>query len=202
MDTDTNRRTLASYESHVPEYISGTTQAVVGASKMWIDAALSGLSEDAAILELGSAFGRDAAYIASCGYSVECSDAAENFVSHLQAAGFTAWRFNAIRDELTTSYDLILANAVLLHFTRVEFGLVLKKLRLALKPGGRLAISLKRGDGEEWSEAKLGAPRYFCYWQPEQLGHALRAVGFAGWTVEEAVTDHTRAEWLYVIAKV
>ncbi|RWD43445.1 hypothetical protein [Mesorhizobium sp.] len=77
---------------------------------------------------------------------------------------------------------------------------MLKKLRATLNEGGRLAISLKRGDGEEWSDAKLGAPRYFCYWQPDRLEPVLRTAGFSGWTIKEEMTDCAHAAWLYVIA--
>lgn len=69
---------------------------VTGAAKGWFDASLAGVPLKARILELGSAFGRDAAYIASKGYSVVCSDAAESFVSYLRGKGFRARLFNAI----------------------------------------------------------------------------------------------------------
>jgi hypothetical protein len=38
---------------------------------------------------------------------------------------------------------------------------------------------LRKGEGEEWSTAKLGVARYFCYWQPEPLHDLVIAAGFA-----------------------
>jgi len=199
--TASNRETLRSYEGRVQEYIEGTAQTVTGAVKDWIDAALFDLPATAGLVELGSAFGRDAAYIASKGFEIECTDAVPAFVSQLQARGFEARQFNALSDDLDDRYDLILANAVMLHFDRSEFAFVLNKLARSLKSGGRFAFSLKRGRGESWSSEKIGAPRYFCYWERENLEPLLRDAGFAGWTVEQALTARSHAEWLFVIAQ-
>ena len=124
----------------------------------------------------------------------------ENFVSYLRDKGFHARLFNAITDELDSEYDLILASAVMLHFTRQELALALRKLCHSLKPQGRLAFSLKRGEGEAWSTEKLGAPRYFCYWEAKDLEPVLGATGFAGWTIENAISKRTNAAWLFILA--
>lgn len=196
----TNAQTLLAYENHVAEYIEQTSQEVEGAAKEWIDSALVDLPSNAKLLELGSAFGRDAAYIASKGYSIECTDAAENFVSYLRDKGFHARLFNVITDELDGQYDLILASAVMLHFTREELALALRKLCDSLNPRGRLAISLKRGEGDAWSTEKLGAPRYFCYWEAEDLEPVLGAAGFARWTIDDPRSKGNHVAWLYVVA--
>lgn len=161
---DSNHQTIQSYEAHVQEYINGTPQDVSGIVKEWLDEAIAGLAKDAHILEFGSAFGRDAAYLQNLGYQVECTDATQAFVDLLKQKGFNARQLNAITDDLGGSYDLVLANAVLLHFTRDETKQVLQKVFAALNPGGTFAFTLKQGEGEKWSEDKLGAPRYFCFW--------------------------------------
>jgi SAM-dependent methyltransferase len=195
-----NGKTLLSYEARVQHYVDGTSHVVSGATKDWIDDAVQGLEAGARLVELGSAFGRDAAYIASLGFAVECTDAVPGFVTLLQARGFAARRCNVLTDALGCDYDLIFANAVLLHFDRGEFAFVLKKLRGSLKSGGRLAFSLKRGRGESWSVEKIGAPRFFCYWEPEDLPALLRDAGFSHWRIVEAATQRAHAEWLYLIA--
>jgi SAM-dependent methyltransferase len=197
----TNSETLRSYEGTVEKYIAGTSPDVAGAAKDWIDAALLSLPRDARVIELGSAFGRDAAYIASKGFAIECTDAVPGFVRELQARGFSARRFNALTDELDERYDLIFANAMLLHFDRDEFAFVLKKLGRALKSDGVFAFSLKRGQGEGWSSEKIGAPRFFCYWERENLETRLREAGFAAWAIEPAHTGRAHADWLFVIAR-
>lgn len=199
---DSNAETLRSYEAHVQDYIDGTSQTVAGASKDWLDAALAGLPAEARILELGSAFGRDAAYIASRGFALDCTDAVEGFVARLRQQGFAARRFNALTDELDDLYDLIVANAVMLHFNGGEFIFVLRKLRRALKRGGRFAFTLKQGDGEAWSTEKIGAPRFFRYWRKAELEPLLRDAGFTRWEIAEVSTPRAHADWLQIIAHV
>ena len=199
VNNDCNQQTIQSYEAHVQEYIDGTPHDVSGALKDWIDEAVSGLSEDADVLEFGSAFGRDAAYLQSLGYKVECSDAAQNFVDLLKQGGFNARKLNAITDELGQRYDVVLANAVLLHFTRDEAKSVLTKVYASLKDNGRFAFTLKQGDGDKWTDDKLGAPRYFCFWRAAQIRQLVQDAGFGAVKVNgDRASGH--ATWLQIIA--
>jgi GNAT superfamily N-acetyltransferase len=70
-----NEVTLQSYESQINAYIEKTPPQVEGVFKRWIDATLTRVQQDAHIIEIGSAFGRDAAYIESKGFTVERTDA-------------------------------------------------------------------------------------------------------------------------------
>lgn len=196
-----NQETLSSYEMHVDEYINGTPGEVVGDVKVWIDATLQGLPSDVRILELGSAFGRDAAYIESLGYSVQRTDATQGFVDYLRKQGYVANLLNAITNELPASYDLIFADAVLLHFTPEDMKIVLGKVFQALNDDGRFSFSLKQGEGEEWSNAKLGAPRYFCYWKQDDIIELMKKVGFDTIEVSTGSLGRTNSEWLHIIAK-
>lgn len=195
-----NSRTLESYNNHVPEYVDGTAQEVSGTVKEWLDATFSDVPKDASILEFGSAFGRDAAYLQEQGYQVACTDATLAFVDLLRQKGFNANELNAITDELPQDIDVVLANAVLLHFTRDETEAVTAKVHDALKPGGKFAFTLKQGEGEEWSEGKLGAPRFFVYWTGEQIRDVLARAGFED--VDVSANRSTKnATWLHIIAK-
>lgn len=200
MDDDANARTRLAYEAHAGAYIARTTNEVSAEARAWLDRALQGLPRSARVLEIGSAFGRDAAYIQSKGFDVVCTDATEAFLRELSARGFAARRLDVLTDDIEGRYDLILANAVLLHFTRPQFDLVAVKLARALEAKGRLAISLKAGEGEGWSDAKLGVPRYFCYWQADEVSERLSGAEFASVEVTEAETERAHARWLYIIA--
>ncbi len=147
--------------------------------KKVLDAAVNSLEPTVSVLEIGSAFGRDAAYLQNLGYRVECTDVTPAFVDYLNSHGFEAKIFNAITDEIFGDYDLVLTFAVLLHFTPQEFSMVLHKVCAALRSGGRFVFSLKQGDGEKWTSQKLGAPRYFCFWQEERVFAELKKAGFA-----------------------
>ncbi len=173
-----NGTTVASYDAHVQEYIDGTPHVVSGDIKEWIDQNLAHLAKTAKIIEFGSAFGRDADYIEGQGFTVERSDATPAFVEYLKRRGHTARVLDVRSDTIGTGFDMVFANAVLLHLNRDETKQTIKRVFAALAPSGRFVFSLKLGDGEEWSGDKLGAPRYFCYWQPDAIEKVLHEAGF------------------------
>ncbi|QEE42296.1 class I SAM-dependent methyltransferase [Methylobacterium sp. WL2] len=196
-----NRTTLSSYAAKFRQYGERSTQTLAGASKTWIDQILIGLEPDAAIFEMGTAHGRDAAYIAARGYAVLCSDAVPEFVAELLAKGVPAIVFDLLTDPFERQYDLILANAVLLHFTDAEFDHALLKTVGALSAGGRFAFTLKAGQGSEWSNAKIDAPRYFRYWSRDELIERFDAHGLRDFTIDAVTTDRAHAEWIYVTVR-
>jgi SAM-dependent methyltransferase len=200
MSETNNSRTIETYNGHVQEYIDGTPHEVSGTVKEWIDRTFASVSKQAHVFELGSAFGRDAAYLQNQGYHIECSDATPAFVDLLRQKGFDAQSLNAISDELPQRMDVVLANAVLLHFTREEATKVINKVYNALNDGGTFAFTLKQGDGEEWSEDKLGAPRFFTYWTDEQIREILATTGFQDVSIW-GDRETERSTWLQIIAK-
>ena len=198
MNDDDNDKTLQSYEEHIQEYVDGTPQAVDGGTKAWIDRALALLPKHATVLELGSAFGRDAAYIKSKGFKVIATDAVQGFVDLLRKSGFEARLLNALTDDFGHDYDMLFAQAVLLHFNPEQVEQILQKAHSSLKPKGIIAFSVKQGNGSEWTKAKLDAPRYFHYWQREDLQAVVQDAGF---TIEEILEHKGNFEWLQVIAR-
>lgn len=174
-----NQKTLDAYDAHIEQYATLTPQEVSGSAKEWIDKALTYLPLGSKILELGSGTGRDADYIQSRGHQVQTSDATPGFVRFLQNKGYSnALLLNALTDDLGGSYDMIFANAVLLHFNPDQLQEILAKIHAGLKHNGILAFSVKLGQGSGWSEEKLGAPRYYYYWQQESLATLLKQTGF------------------------
>ncbi len=177
-----NALTLATYEECAELYIERTSQEVAGSLKKWLDAALLELPTDAKILEIGSGGGRDASYIESLGYTrLTCSDAADSFVQWLLEHGHVAAPLNILTEEIDGSFDLILADAVFLHFTPEELQIVLGKCLRALNPGGSLAFTVKTGEGSEITNDKLDQPRFFQYWGPYDITRRVIHVGFVGY---------------------
>ena len=199
--SESNKRTLLAYENHIIDYIDGTPQEVTGDVKAWIDESLKDLPNTARILEVGSALGRDADYIEAQGYEVDRSDATVGFVEYLKQQGHDVKVLNIIEGEIDEQYDLIIANAVLLHFTREETATVIKKICESLNSGGIFSFSIKHGEGEEWSEAKLSAPRYFCYWDKDLIGEVLKHAGFGEISYVSGSADQSNAKWIHIIAK-
>ena len=193
--TESNSITLRSYALGIHEYVAGTPAEVGDSFKRWIDKTLTHLSKEVRILEIGSGFGRDARYIESQGYSVERTDATEGFVHLLEQEGHSARLFNVLTQDFNVSYDHIFANAVFLHFTRLELEKVLEKIWMSLSRDGFLAFSVKKGDGEEWTSAKVGHPRYFCYWQKSNITLLLESKSF------EIIDIFEDEKFLQIIAK-
>ena len=113
--------------------------------------------------------------------------------------GLTPLRIDALGDDLGGPWDAVFACAVLLHLTRDELARVLDRIRDAVRPGGRLAFSVKEGDGSSWSDHRLGAPRFFTYWRP---GPLVALLSQHGWTVDLLQRRAgTRDDWLLLIAR-
>jgi len=96
-------------------------------------------------------------------------------------------------------YDAVMANAVLLHLSREQFVDVLGRARCAVADHGVLAFTVKEGDGERWSRAKLGLPRHFTYWREPDLRNALEINGWQVLSLEH-VTGQVEP-WLFVVAR-
>jgi SAM-dependent methyltransferase len=116
----------------------------------------------------------------------------------LQKQGHEAQLLNALKDDFGQDLGMIFANAVLLHFNPSQFAEVLNKAYHSLKPGGIIAFTVKKGEGEEWTEQKLNAPRYFCYWQAALLKKVVKQIGFKQIDVSESTGKEFT--WLQVIA--
>ena len=188
MKNSQNQQTLQSYEARSNEYISGTPHVISEDVSGWLDRALKGILTEGKILEIGAAFSREADYVESSGYSVQRTDATHDFVRLLKEQGHTAYVLNAITDDLGGLWDLIYANCVFLHFTKEELEQVLTKAFAALKTHAVLAFSVKRGKGSEWSNEKIGAPRFFQYYDQQTLNHMLVSAGFDIVDIRDGIT--------------
>jgi SAM-dependent methyltransferase len=173
-----NVRTLAAYEAGVSQYLAATPLALAPPLVEWLETVLAPYPR-AHILEIGSGPGKIAEHLIERGHKVTLTDATAAFIEHLRAQGHPARSFNVLTDPVPSGHQVILANAVFLHLTRPQLADTLRRLVMALSNGGRLAFTVKQGEGEEWSTAKLGVPRYFCYWQPEPLHDLVITAGFA-----------------------
>ncbi|MEP7204846.1 MAG: class I SAM-dependent methyltransferase [Candidatus Saccharibacteria bacterium] len=198
----TNEETIEAYNQAVDKYIKGSPQFVSDELKVWIDSNLSQLSKNAKILEIGSGSGKDADYFASQGYTMELTDASEGFVEHLKHKGYTARKFNVLLDDINSDYDMVFADAVFLHFTKEELVAVLNKTFQAVKSGGRLAFTVKVGNGEESTARKLDYPRYFNYWQEAEIEVMLKASGFSEIYIKSGndFRGEQKPDWLYINA--
>lgn len=196
-DSDPDDITLAAYQASADRYIARTRPATP-ALRGFLDR-FAGMAGSGQVLEIGSGPGRDAGYLEEHGVRVTRSDATPAFVARLRAAGHHARLLDVRSDDLGGPYDGVLANAVLLHLSREQFRAAMHRVRQAVTGGGLLAVTLKEGDGEQWSTAKLGLPRHFTYWREAALRAVLQDTG---WDVTflEHVPGRTD-QWLLLIAR-
>lgn len=200
---NTNAVTVETYNKMAVRFQETSPQVVSGNLKEWIDAGLSKLNKTAKILEIGSGTGKDADYIEAQGFTMECTDASEGFVELLKEKGRQARVLDAIKDEPGAGYDLVFANAVLLHFTEDETETVLKKVYAALNDDGYFMLTLKCGEGDEITSRKLELDRYFKYWQAPAITKLLQSTGFTDINAKTLgdFRNDGRPDWLYITAK-
>ena len=195
--TDPDDITLAAYDAAADRYIedsgpcSPPTIAFLGQVAAEVGAGH--------VLELGSGPGRDADHLEQHGLRVTRTDATPAFIEKLRARGHDARYLDARTDDLGGPYDAVVAFAVLLHLGRTQFEDVLTRARAAVVSDGVLALTLKEGDGEAWTEAKLGRLRHFTYWREPELRAVL---GRTRWSVLSLEHVAGRNEqWLFLIAR-
>lgn len=194
--SESQKITLNTYNESLDKYISGTPQVVSGEFKDYFDYVCSLVDSNAEIFEIGSGTGRDADYIESKGLTVLRSDVAESFIQYLRDKGNEVLFFNALETKLDRTFDLILVAAVFLHFNEREFDIAMDNAVSHLKPGGYLAIVMKEGEGEGYSEHKMGK-RFFKHWSAEELTEA-----FNERNLEVIDVRHTQEnKWVHVVGR-
>lgn len=200
------RATVAAYDVSAGPYRDGTL-VMPDSVRAVLARFVSAVPEGARILEIGSGPGRDAQALEASGLNVRRTDITNGFVRMMLDEGYDADLIDPLVDDLTDPksphepYDGVWASACLLHVARADLPSVLTRLAAATREGGALHLSLKEGDGEEWStHGNVTGPRRFVYWRAEPLRTALEE---AGWSVlESGCGDGLRGDrWIDVLAR-
>jgi GNAT superfamily N-acetyltransferase/SAM-dependent methyltransferase len=189
-------RTLDTYEQSADVYAERTSDQRSGL----VDHLLALVPVGARVLELGSGPGRDALALEAAGLHVDRTDGARSFVEQLRAEGHVARVLDVRTGMFGSGYDAVFANAVLLHVQRSELTGVLRRALVAVRPGGVLAATLKRGDGDAWSTAKVDRARHFTYWTEDELAQVVVDAGWGEVDVRETTEPGAGERWLTVTA--
>lgn len=189
-------RTLDTYEQRADVY---TAQTPAHRAAL-VDDLLALVPAGARVLELGSGPGRDALALEAAGLRVDRTDGARSFVEQLRAEGHVARVLDVRTGMFGSGYDAVFANAVLLHVQRSELIGVLRRALVAVQPGGVLAATLKRGDGDAWSTAKVDRARHFTYWTEDELARVVVDAGWGDVVVSESTEPGAGERWLTVTA--
>ena len=166
--------TLASYEAAAGTYRAHSMPAE--SLSDFLDRVVAAVGVGRHGWSWGAGTGADAKYLEARGLVVTRTDATLAFVEMMRSDGYPARVLDIRRDEFGGPYDAVLADAVLLHLTRDEFADVLRR-GAAPWDRGLLAFTLKEGDGDSWSTAKIGLPRFFTYWREPAVRDMIKAAG-------------------------
>lgn len=205
-----NQTTIQAYEKVAQGYVdlrkqefkSLVAQKINDLHQKWLQKTLANVSKEAKLFEIGSGSGRDAMYIQSLGYTIQPTDAAQSFLKIMRDNGLNPIKFDLITDNFNEKYDYILANAVLVHFTKADVELVVRKIHDALNDKGIFALAVKYKadhEGGEWLDAdELGEKRFFNYYDKESITALLEYNGFIIKSIE--IVGGLRSNWLDIIA--
>lgn len=141
----------------------------------WFDAFAAAMPDGAHVLELGCGPGRTAAKFVAAGFIVDAVDGSAEMVRVAREAfdlNVRHTQFSEITGEGV--YDGVWANFSLLHAPKAEFPIHMAALHRALKPGGRLHLGMKTGEGEKVDS--IG--RFYAYYTETELHDLLTTAGF------------------------
>lgn len=189
--------TLQTYEANAERYVRAS-QGPRGQLLAFLDS-FADLVGAGSVLELGTGPGWDADHLERRGLQVMRTDGAKSMVDLLRSQGHGARVLDIRKDDFGGPFDGLLANAVLLHLSRDEFVQALSRARGALCSGGVFGFTLKEGDSDAWSHAKLDLPRHFTYWRAAQVRDALETTGWQIRSLEQV--SGRLDDWLYVLAQ-
>lgn len=136
---------------------------------------LDALPPGSRILDVGCGGGRDLLWLRRRGFAMAGFERSETLAALAEAQSGCP----VIRGDFRTfdfsqlSFDGLLLVAALVHVPHEELAVVLSGILKALRPGGIVLLSLKKGDGVE----EDGTGRCFYRWQPALLDPILERLG-------------------------
>jgi SAM-dependent methyltransferase len=190
--------TQETYDAIAPEYARRTSTVH---PQLFDDVAslTAGLPPGSWVADVGCGPGQQVRALREHGFRVVGLDLSH---AQLRVGGLTgAARADMRRLPLRTgSVDAVCCQAALLHLPRGDVPGVLAEFGRAVRPGGRLYLSVADGDGQGWEIAtNYGSDRrrWFTYHREPDLTALLSAAGFV---VDEVRRTASYRDWLAIHA--
>lgn len=186
------------YNRYAPTYFESTVNIDMSEARKRFEKVLP---EGGSILDLGCGSGRDTLAFFEDEYEVTPLDGSKEMCA-LAEIHTDLEVLHMTFDELDFDevFDGVWACASLLHVPEEEMPDILKKIGLALKPGGHFYISVKEGD----FEGNRGG-RYFVDYSKRKLMEMIEDIGIFKikdvWKSEDAKEHISDTKWLNLIAK-
>lgn len=162
------------------------------------------LVEGKNVLDVGFGSGRDTCFFLEKGLKVLSIDISLKFAKHLQSKNLSQICLMDMRRlGLKNNYfNGLWACASALHIPRADFSSTLREFYSVLSERGLLYLSMKEGQGEEWSETGLnGLKRYYVYYTKDEINNILTSEGFE--IVQEFVKgqNSSHRRWISIFAR-
>ena len=127
------------------------------------------------VIDVGCGSGRDLQWLKRRGYrtvglerAVKLADLAQQMVGcEIIRADFESFDFSSLK------VDAVLLIGALVHLPHQKMPAVLKNIMKAIRPGGRILMTMKEGQGRITGEDG----RVFYLWQPNELSSIFRKLG-------------------------
>lgn len=159
------------------------------------------LPEGGTILDLGCGSGRDSLAFFEEEYEVTPLDGAEEMCALAEIhTDLEVLHMTFAELDFDEVFDGVWANASLLHVPEKDMPDILRKVGMALKPGGHLYLSVKEGDFEG-----IRGGRYFVDYSKRKLIDLLENTGIFRikefWRNDDTREEFSETKWLNVIAQ-
>jgi SAM-dependent methyltransferase len=161
------------------------------------------LPSRARVLDVGSGPGVDSNELTRRGFRVISSDLSFGMLE----AGCRSFPGSSVQADMLQlpflrSIQGCWVNASLHHVDRTLVPKALSEFRRVLMEPGILHIEVKQGDDEGWETERYGPdhPRWYAYWQPEDLDRLLDDAGFE--VLEGQVRPGQLAQWISRVCRV
>ena len=177
-----DQKTLDVYDRYISDYEKLISKELKDTN---LDIFMKMIKRDGKVLDLGCGTGTASLELLKNGFAPYPIDASVEMIKVAEALLEIKPRqisFDEIDEQ--EFYDAIWANFSLLHVKKNKFGDILKQLFFALKEGGILFFSLKRGVGE--SRDSLG--RFYSYYEKSEVEKLLEKASFRTKTSSEGVS--------------
>jgi len=153
------------YNQNAEDFIQRTMEVDMSDIYDW---ALAGVEDGGRILDVGFGSGRDSLYFLAMGYEVTSMDSSQRFVAIGRELLPDVMLGDVCEMDFSEEFDLVWANASLLHLDEEGFALAVARIEESLEEGGWFYVSMKLGDFEG-----IRNGRYFKYYTRDTLVNAL-----------------------------
>lgn len=193
---DSTKRTMETYDQSAASFADNFWRASL--EQVW-NTFSEMMPPGGMILDLGCGAGRDVARFNQGGFLAIGADLSMGLLkeAHSRTGGeFVQSDMRAIPFG-SAQFDGVWVCASLLHIPRPHAPNVLAQTFRVMGLGSIIYIAVKQGDGEDWEERE--GPRFFVFYQEDELVEMIRATGFSMET--SWITEAGGQPWINVIAR-